>query len=126
MLVAHEAVHVFPGQVNPSEDLGLLEDLGWFIEGLATYASGQFESSHTDRAREAVAAGVVPKRMNEAWSGPFRYGVAGSMAAFIDHQWGRQTLRDALTLTSQAALLNLLGTTEPAFLEEWESWVRVR
>lgn len=124
LLVAHEAVHVFHGQVNPSDDLGLLEDLGWFIEGLATYASGQFDRSHVDRAREAIATGVVPEHLSQAWSGPFRYGVAGSMAAFIDHRWGRQTFRDALMVTSQSALLDLLGTTEPGFLEEWESWIR--
>lgn len=126
MLIAHEAVHVFHGQLNPSEDLGLLEDLGWFIEGLATYVSGQFDRSHAARAREAVATGVVPERLNQAWSGPYRYGVAGSMAAFIDHRWGRQFIRDALTITSQEALLTLLGTTETAFLKEWESWVRDR
>ncbi len=125
MLIAHEVVHVFHGQVNPSEDLGLLEDLGWFIEGLATYISGQWETAHRARAREAVAKGPVPGRLSEAWSGPYRYGVAGSMAAFIDHRWGRQTLLDALTVTSQPALLVLLGTTETAFLAEWQRWVPV-
>jgi hypothetical protein len=69
MLVAHEAVHVFHGQIDPSDDLGLLEDLGWFIEGLATYVSGQFDSAHRSRAREAVAKGLVPGRLGEAWSG---------------------------------------------------------
>lgn len=126
MLVAHEAVHVFHGQVNPGEDLGLLEDLGWFIEGLATYVSGQFDRSHAVRAREAVASSAAPERLDQAWSGPFRYGVAGSMVAFIDHHWGRQTLRDALMVTSQSALLNLLGTTEPAFLRDWKNWLRNR
>lgn len=122
-LVAHEAVHVYHGQVNPSDDLGLLEDIGWFTEGLATYVSGQLEARHAGRAAEAIAAGAAPTDLASAWSGPYRYGVCGSMAAFIDEVWGRDTLRDLLTATSQAELLGRLGVTEVEFLDRWQRWV---
>lgn len=126
MLIAHELVHVYHGQVNPSADLGKLEDLGWFIEGLATFISGQFESSHAARARDAVAAGAVPERLARAWSGPYRYSVTGSMASFVDQRWGRPILREAMSVTTQEAILGLLGVTEIEFIRAWQDWVRGR
>lgn len=126
MLVAHEAVHVLHGQSNPSDDVGLLEDIGWFIEGLATYVSGQLGTEHADRATDAIAQGAAPSRLAEAWSGPYRYGVSGSMVAFIDDVWGRATLRDLLTATSQSELLARLDLTEAGFLHRWRGWVTQR
>ena len=124
-LITHEAVHAYHGQVNPSPDVGLLEDVGWFVEGLATYVSGQLAAEHAGRAAEAVAAGRAPVRLTEAWSGPYRYGVAGSLAAFIDRRWGRAALRRAMTATTQAGLLAPLGLDEDGFLAEWRAWVAV-
>jgi hypothetical protein len=125
-LIAHEAVHVFHGQVNPSDDLGLLPGIGWFTEGLATWASGQLEARHAGRATEAIANGEAPTALADAWSGPYRYGVAASMIAFIDDLWGRETLRGLLTATSQAQILETLGTDEDAFLGRWRDWVLSR
>jgi hypothetical protein len=123
LLVTHEAVHVYHGQVNPSEDIGLLEELGWFVEGLATWASGQLETAHAGRAAEALAGDEGPERLAEAWSGPYRYGVAGSLVAYIDDRWGRETLREALMATTEAELLALLGTSEVELLTGWRAWV---
>lgn len=124
MLIAHEAVHVYHGQINPSADLGLLEDIGWFIEGLATWASGQLETDHAGRAAEALDRDVAPSRLVDAWSGPYRYGVAGSMVAFIDRRWGRPTLLALLTSESTTGILAALDTTEADFLRQWQEWVR--
>jgi len=126
LLVAHEAVHVYHGQLNPSEDVGLLEGIGWFVEGLATFVSGQLEARHADRAVEAVTRGASPARLTEAWSGPYRYGVAGSMVHFIHERWGVGVLRQAVRTVAQEELLQLLGRTEAAFLQEWQAWVLTR
>lgn len=123
MIMAHEAVHAYHGQVNPSDDLGLLENIGWFTEGLATYVSGQLEARHAGRAEAAVHEGRAPDRLAHAWSGPDRYGVAGSMVAFIEDTWGRETLHGLLSVTSQAELLGELGVTEDEFLTRWKHWV---
>lgn len=122
-IVTHELVHVYHGQANPSTDLGLLEEIGWFTEGLATYISGQLGTRHRGRAAEAIRAGRDPARLADAWSGPFRYGVAGSIVAFIDETWGRGTLADLLGATSQAELLAALGVSEADLLKRWRSWV---
>jgi hypothetical protein len=124
LLVAHEAVHVYHGQVNPSADIGLLEDIGWFVEGLATYVSGQLEARHSGRAAEAVAAGEAPARLEDAWSGPYRYGVSGSLVAYIDAAWGRETLREALAAVSADELMKLLATDEEELLVGWRAWLR--
>jgi hypothetical protein len=124
MLIAHEAVHVYHGQINPSADLGLLEDIGWFIEGLATWASGQLETDHVGRAAEALARNAAPARLADAWSGPYRYGVTGSMVAFVDSRWGRPALQALLSAESTTGLLSMLNTTEADFLREWQEWVR--
>ncbi len=122
-LVTHELVHVYHGQANPSADLGLVEEIGWFTEGLATYVSGQLDARHRGGAFEALRTGRGPGRLADAWSGPFRYAVAGSMVAFIDDAWGRATLRSLLTATSQAELLAGLDVSESGFLERWRAWV---
>lgn len=123
-LVTHELAHVLHGQRNPSDDIGLLSEIGWFTEGLATWASGQLERRHAERAAEAIATGASPDRLANAWSGPFRYGVAGSMVAFIDDVWGRGAIRSLLTATSQAEILGTLGIDEAGFLRQWKDWVR--
>lgn len=125
-LMTHELAHVYHGQVNPSADIGLLEDIGWFVEGFATYVSGQLAAEHSDRAAEAVASGRAPARLSDAWSGPYRYGVAGSLVAFIDREWGRPTLRALLSDTTQASILDRLGVTEAELLDRWEGWVASR
>ncbi len=126
LLVTHEAVHVYHGQINPSDDVGLLEDIGWFVEGLATFVSGQLETSHAGRDAEALAAGAGPDRLADAWSGAYRYGVAGSMVAFVDQRWGRDTLIAGLEATSQDEFLGLLSMTEEEFLTAWQDWVTNR
>ncbi len=123
-LVAHEMVHVLHGQRNPSDDIGRLTEIGWFTEGLATWASGQLDRRHASRAAEALRTGAAPDRLADAWAGPYRYGVAGSMVAFIDDAWGRRALRSLLTATSQEEILGTLGIDEAGFLERWKAWVR--
>jgi hypothetical protein len=122
-LVTHELAHVFHGQTNPSADLGELEEIGWFIEGFATWVSGQLDAEHAHDAAEAIAAGVAPARLADAWSGRYRYGVAGSMVAFIEDAWGRPALRALLTSTSQEELLRDLQLSEEEFLARWARWV---
>ena len=75
------------------------------------------------RAAEAIAAGEAPAELAEAWSGPYRYGVSGSLVAWIDDHWGRATLREALEFTSWKEFEARLGMTEPEFLAGWENWV---
>src|SRR5262249_41774892 len=76
-LIAHELVHVYHGQRNPTKDFEGMDELGWFVEGLAVYVSGQLEHSHQSSARTAIAEGRAPTNLAKAWSGKHRYGVCG-------------------------------------------------
>ena len=58
-LITHELVHTYHGQHNPTRDFTGMDDLGWFVEGLATYASGQMAHSHAGDAKAALAAGTI-------------------------------------------------------------------
>jgi hypothetical protein len=122
-LVAHELVHVYHGQHNPTRDFDGMDDLGWFVEGLAVYVSGQLEHGHKHAAQDAIGAGKAPHRLAEAWSGPYRYGVSGSMVQFIDKRYGRQTLWKLLPETKPDRVLKALNLTEKEFLRAWQECV---
>ncbi len=123
-IVAHELVHVYHGQHNPTGDFDGMDDLGWFVEGLAVYVSGQLDHGHRDAARKAVASGKDPKRLAKAWSGPYRYGVSGSMVRFIDRRYGRAMVWKLLAETKPDAVLGRLGLSEAEFLRAWRKSVR--
>lgn len=123
-IVTHELVHVFHGQHNPNPEFDGMEDAGWFVEGLAVYASGQLDEKRTARVRNALAEGPVCSRLADAWSGPDRYGVSGSLVRYIEQRWGRAKLRELLSATTTPKMLDSLNVTEPALLESWRQSMR--
>ncbi|MCM3876119.1 MAG: hypothetical protein NEA02_06830, partial [Thermoanaerobaculia bacterium] len=68
-IVGHELVHVFHGQHGPNADFNGMDQLAWFVEGLATSVSGQLDGAHAGDARAALKAGRGPKSLATAWSG---------------------------------------------------------
>lgn len=125
-ILVHELVHVFHGQRNPHPDFAGMDDLGWLLEGLAVYASGQLEEGHLAEPAEAVAQGLAPARLEDAWSGKYRYGVSGSLVRYVDETFGRAKLRQLLAVTSEPEALAVLGVTEEELLAGWEESVRSR
>jgi hypothetical protein len=123
-LLTHELVHVFHGQYNPSSDFLEVEGIDWFVEGLATFASGQLEEEHVGAARAALESGAGPRDLATAWTGRYRYGVCGSLVAFVDREWGRAVLVELLEETNGARLLERLGVSETELLARWREWVR--
>lgn len=126
LLLTHELVHVVHGERNPTGDFTGAEELGWFAEGLATYASGQLDGPHADKDREALEAGAGPTELATAWSGPWRYGVCGSLVRHIDRRLGRPGLVLLLAATDNATLLAALGTDEATLLADWRAEVLAR
>jgi hypothetical protein len=124
-LLVHELVHVYHGQVHPSTDFDApgIEEIGWFVEGLATYASGQLEERHGDAAREAIENDAAPSRLADGWTGPYRYGVSGSLVRHIDTTYGRQAILDLMVASDQEKLLQRLGLTEAELLRSWREAV---
>lgn len=117
----HELVHVYHGQHNPHPTFDGMDDLGWFVEGLAVLVSGQLDAEHRGDARQAIAAGAAPTHLAAAWSGRWRYGVSGSLVAYVDRTWGRATVTAMLADTTQSGLLARLGVTEETLLSRWRA-----
>jgi hypothetical protein len=124
-LLAHELVHVYHGQRSPHPDFDGMDDVAWFAEGVAVLASGQLASEHAGAAARAVAEGRVPAQLEDAWSGRYRYGVAGSLAGYVDRRWGRAMTVWMLGMTTEAEMLAALGVTEETLLEDWRGQVTV-
>lgn len=122
-IVVHELVHVFHGQHNPTGDFTGAEEVGWFAEGLAVHVSGQLGHGHLAEPREAVEGGLAPERLADAWSGKYRYGVCGSLVAYLDQRFGRDAIRKMLAATHQDELLGIIGETESQLLAGWASFV---
>lgn len=122
-IVTHELTHVYHGQRNPSRDFDGADEVGWFAEGLAVLVAGQLGRNRLSDPREAVRTGAAPARLADAWSGRYRYGVSGSLVAYIDATWGREAIRDLLAVTTQQQLLGRLGVTEQALLERWKAYL---
>jgi hypothetical protein len=124
-LITHELVHVFHGQHNASPDFSATEGIDWFVEGLATYASGQCDSLRIAEVRKAIADNKVPAGLDNFWTGKLRYGLSGSMVMFIDKKYGRQKIKDLLSITKKPELLLSLGLSEEKLIEEWKKYMLI-
>jgi len=118
-LLTHEIVHVYHGQHNPRPDFEGLDAIGWFPEGLATYASGQLAHEHAGQAHEAIERGKAPARLEDGWSGKYRYAVSGSLVRYVDAKWGRKAIVLMMADTSEAGILARLHTEEATLLRDW-------
>lgn len=122
-IITHELVHVYHGQRNPTGDFMGMDDAGWFVEGLAVLVSGQLDDGKRPAAADAIASGAAPSKLADAWSGKFRYGISGSMVAYIDSAYGRPAVIDLLPAITNEQILHKLGVTEAEFLARWRNWV---
>jgi hypothetical protein len=121
-LITHELVHVFHDQANSVYAFEGMDPLGWFVEGLAAYVSGQLDTGELAPAIDAIRTNNVPTSLATAWSGKYRYGVCGSIVQFIDRVKGRDTIKQLLAATSETDALNTLGWSEIELLTMWQEW----
>ena len=122
-LVTHELVHVFHAQLNVSPDFSNTEGIDWFVEGLATYASGQCDSVRMQEIKKAIQENRIPASLDSFWTGKLRYGLSGSVVLYIDQHYGRATLKRLLPLNKKSLILSVLDTDEGTLLKEWRSFI---
>jgi hypothetical protein len=125
-IVTHELVHMYHGQHNPTRDFTGVDDLSWFIEGLAVLASGQLDRGHNNDLDAVLRSGAWPTSLAKVWTGDYRYGMAGSLVQYIDQTRGRKTVVALLSATSQARVLKTLGVSEAELLARWKAWAEAR
>lgn len=123
-LITHELVHVYQDQYNPTDGYEGMEKLGWFVEGLATFVSGQLSEGHLASPREAVELGKVPAKLSHAWKGKYRYGVCGSLVQLVHRRVGRERLFELLAAVQTRAILDALAIDEERLLSAWQAHVR--
>jgi hypothetical protein len=123
-IITHELVHVFHGQINASPNFDNIDRLDWFIEGLATYASGQCDSLILNEVKRALIENSAPNNLDNFWNGNLKYGFSGSLVMFIDKKIGREKLKQLLKLQSKTELLYELKITEKTLMIEWEDYIK--
>lgn len=123
-LITHELVHVYHGQINISPDFSNVEGIDWFIEGLATYASGQCDTSRIAEVKKAIFENKIPKSLDSFWSGKIKYGLSGSVVMYIDKKYGREKLKELLPTNNKSELLSILKITESELLNEWQKFIQ--
>lgn len=122
-LITHELFHVYHGQVNISPDFGNTEGIDWFVEGLATYASGQCDSSRIADVKVAIRENTIPTSLDGFWTGKIKYGLSGSVVKFIDEKYGREKLSELLPLNKKTDILKVLKVDEIQLLANWQQYV---
>lgn len=123
-LITHELVHVYHGQLNKSHDFSATEGIDWFVEGLATFASGQCDSTRLKDVKKAIAENTIPDGLEKFWSGKIKYGLSGSVVMFIEHKYGRAKLRELLSSPKKEEVLSILKTTEAQLLADWKIYMQ--
>src|SRR5205807_2498533 len=118
-LITHELVHVYHGQLNASEDFSDTENIDWFVEGLATYVSGQLDESRVKEIKNAISNNSVPSTLDKFWTGKLKYALSGSVVMYLDKKYGRGKLIELLAYNKKQQILNLLSTTETDLLSGW-------
>lgn len=122
-LITHELTHVYHGQYCQVPDFSGMDTLGWWVEGLATYVSGQLDSTRLYRVRALVQDGKAPAGLAEFWSGSNRYGLAGSVIAALDTRFGRAVLFQLLPFIKPEQLFEALKLDEEGVLKLWKEGV---
>lgn len=123
-LIVHEMIHVFHGQYNPSPTFENIDNIDWFVEGIAVYASGQLNDDRYQDTRNFLLNEEGPALLSEVWKGQNRYGLAGSLVHYVDQHFGRAVLIDFLGLTTATQMLDYLDVTEDVLITRWKSRIR--
>lgn len=122
-LITHELVHVFHGQFNPSPDFSDATGMDWFVEGLATYASGQLDTARLKEIKNAISKNSIPNSLDKFWTGKLKYGLSGSVVMYIDKIYQRTKLKELLRYNKLTDLLGSLKLTEEELIDSWKKYI---
>ena len=123
-IITHELTHVYHAQSCTNHTFDDMDGLSWFVEGLATYASGQLTDSKIKTVKEIIATGKIPEKLADFWKGRARYQQAGSLVKFIDTKYGRDKLIALLKHATLDEMLETLQTTEEELISGWKDFYK--
>ena len=122
-LVTHELFHVYHAQFNSTPDFSDAVGMDWFVEGFATYASGQLDNGRLMEIKSAIKENTVPANLDNFWKGKMRYGLSGSLVMYIDKHYGTKKLKELLVFNKKEQVLIALNTTENDLLKSWADFI---
>jgi hypothetical protein len=122
-VITHELFHVYHGQLNSSPDFSNVDNIDWFVEGLATYASGQLDSVRIKEVKNAIINKQVPNSIDKFWTGNLKYALSGSMVMYIDKKYGRKKLGELLKYNKKTEILHALSISEDDLLAGWDKYL---
>ncbi len=120
-LIFHELTHILHSDYNRSPSFSEINTIDWFVEGLATYASGQLDAERLIPVIKYVKASGGPKELSAFWKGEHKYGLSGSLVYCIDKKYGRDVLTSLLEFNDVNDILKSLGTSEEELISNWKS-----
>jgi hypothetical protein len=123
-VITHELFHIYHAQKNPSPDFSETQGIDWFVEGFATYASGQCDNERLKEVKMAVQNEKVPAALDDFWKGKMKYGLSGSMVMYLDHKYGRDKLKQLLIYQTKTEILGSLKISETDLLKEWADHIK--
>ncbi len=123
-LFTHELVHVFHGQLNASPDFSDVTEIDWFIEGLATYASGQCDAKRIRDLKDYIQNDTLPASLDGFWIGKQKYGLAGTMVMYLDAIYGRAKLMDLILFNRKEQIMQALATNDTALISGWKKYMK--
>jgi hypothetical protein len=119
-VIWHELVHVFHGQHNPDHTFSYIEKLDWLVEGTATFVSGQFDERRLQRVNQLIKENKTPSALDDFWKGQEKYGLSGSVIAYIYKTYGREKLFALLKFTNKKEALEFLAVSEEQLIKNWK------
>ena len=122
-LITHELFHVYHGQLNASPDFSNTDKIDWFVEGFATYASGQCDADRIKEIKKAIAENKIPTSLDDFWTGKLKYGLSGSVVMYLDHKYGRDKLKALLVFNKKTDIFNHLPLSEKDLLKNWKQYI---
>ncbi len=122
-LITHELVHVFHGQKNKSPDFSNVTGIDWFVEGLATYVSGQCDADRIAKVKNVVLENKAPTSLINFWKGSLKYGLSGTMVMYLNNKYGYDKLTHLLKYNNAKDIFSSLNTTELEILQGWKNYI---
>lgn len=119
-LIVHELVHVLHSDFNISPDFSEINNIDWFVEGLATYASGQLDAERLIPLIQYVKSTGGPSQLSQFWKGEHKYGLSGSLVYYIDKAFGRKLLSSLIIYNDLNDILSKLNLTEQELITKWK------
>lgn len=92
-LITHELFHVYHGQMNASPDFSNTENIDWFVEGLATYASEQCDMARMKEVKNSPLRRTRPCHTRPIWDMKTKIWAFAIHHHVYRHQFGRKKLK---------------------------------